>query len=91
LSSRSRAINEFLARLDAEESWVRESHLDRQQRRTEALCRRFRQAFIDLGFDGLQLWAEADDGAVTFGDLEPRSAERLVELLEIMAAQARRW
>jgi hypothetical protein len=69
---------------------ARASHVERRQRRAESQCRRFRQAFVDLGLDHLNDWVDAAGGAVNFGDLEPRKAERLVEIFEILAARARR-
>jgi len=91
LSSRSRSIDEFLARLDADEAQARASDAEKRQRRAEAMCRQIRQALIDLGFDHLAEWAEHVDGAVSFGDLEPRRAERFVEMLEVVAERARRF
>jgi hypothetical protein len=90
LSNRSEAIDEFLARLDADEDRARAGHVERQQRCVESLCRRVRQALVDIGLDELAQWAEPVGGAVGFGDLEPRSAERFVELLEAVALKARR-
>jgi len=79
-----------LARLDAEVADARASHVEKQQRCAEALCRRFRQALVDIGLDDLQDWTEPEDGVVSFGDLENRDAEKFVGILEGVAAKARR-
>jgi hypothetical protein len=88
--SRAHTVDEFLSRLDAEEDQARADHVERQQRHAESLCRRVRQAFVDLGLDDLADWAEPADGAVRFGDLGPRNVERFVEMLERIAAKGRR-
>jgi hypothetical protein len=88
--SRTGAIDEFLARLDAAETQAFNSYLDRRQRSAESLCRRIHQALVDLDLDHLQDWAQAKEGAVSFCDLEAQPAERLAHLLEILAARARR-
>jgi hypothetical protein len=87
-----RAIDELFRSLDDERERTEEREREDAKAGAEALERRFALVFHDLGVAELtDGWATAQDGRLTFTDLERRRAERLVLAFEQLARKYERF
>jgi hypothetical protein len=87
-----KAIDSLFATIDDERADTEERERLAGRAHAESLQRRLALAFHDLGLGELTGgWATAKDGRLTFTDLDPRRAERLILALEQIARKYSRF